>query len=43
MCASSRRVIDNLRVRGLLELLDAVCRRRGAKRDELAGAAALAP
>ena len=37
MDGTSRRVIDNLRVRGLLDLVDNVCLRRGITRDELCG------
>lgn len=37
MSASSSRVLANLKMRGLLEVLDRVCARRGFSRDELCG------
>jgi chromosomal replication initiation ATPase DnaA len=36
MC-TSRRVIENLRTRGLLEVVDAVCALRGVTRTEVCG------
>jgi len=37
MTAPSHRVITNLRVRGLLDLVDTVCVLRGVTRDEVCG------
>lgn len=39
MAATSTRVVANLRVRGLLELLNDVCTHRGITRHELCGRA----
>ena len=37
MSAAAQRVIDNLKIRGLLDLVDHVCARRGVTRAELCG------
>ncbi len=37
MNAAARRVIANLKIRGLLDLVDHVCVRRGVTREELCG------
>ena len=37
MSAAAQRVIDNLKIRDLLDLVDHVCVRRGVTREELCG------